>query len=82
MRLCSSLRFKFGRVGTLSGGKLNLVSSLLIELSFKVVRVGTLGGRVGDPWGLNLNLVSSLKLNLSFRVGRVGTLGGGLGWGP
>ena len=61
---------------------MKLVSSLRIELSFKVGRVGTLGGRVGDPWGLNLNLVSSLKLNLSFRVGRVGTLGGGLGWGP
>ena len=36
------------------GEELNLVSSLLIELSFKVglPRVGTLGGKVWDPWGV------------------------------
>ena len=46
----SSLRFTFAirRVGTL-GEELKLVSSLRIELSFKVGRVGTLGGMVG--WG-------------------------------
>ena len=49
------------------GEELNLVLSLLIELSFKVGRLGTLGGRVGDPWRLNLNLVSILKLNFSFQ---------------
>jgi hypothetical protein len=72
---------------------LKLVSSLRIELSFKVGRVGTLGGRVrvgpyGEGKGLgtlgvNLNLVSSsnskLRLRLSFIIGMVGTLGEGLG---
>ena len=70
---------------------MKLVSSLHIELSFKVGRVGTLGGRVRvgtlggglRTLGVNLNLVSSsklrLRLRLSFRIGRVGTLGGGLG---
>ena len=60
---------------------MKLVSSLRIELSFKVGRVGTLGGRVrvgtlGEgwgPWGVNLNLVSSsnskLRLRLSFIIG-------------
>jgi len=73
---------------------LKLVSSLRIELSFKVGRVGTLGGGLGTL-GVNLNLVSSsssklrLRLRLSFIIGRVGTLGGragnpggGQGWGP
>jgi len=63
-------------------------------LSFKVGRVGTLGGRVGrvrvgtlgkglGTLGVNLNLVSSssskLRLRLSFIIGRVGTLGGRAG---
>jgi len=72
-----------------------LVLSLRIELSFKVGRVGTLGGRVRvgtlggglGTLGVNLNLVSSsssklrlrLRLRLSFIIGRVGTLGEGLG---
>ena len=65
------------------------------ELSFKVGRVGTLGGRVRvgtlggglGTLGVNLNLVSSsssklrLRLRLSFIIGRVGTLGG-KGWEP
>ena len=67
--------------------------SLRIELSFKVGRVGTLGGRVRvgtlgsglGTLGVNLNLVSSsssklrLRLRLSFIIGRVGTLGGRAG---
>jgi len=68
-----------------------LVLSLRIELSFKVGRVGTLGGRVRvgtlggglGTLGVNLNLVSCsklrLRLRLSFRIGRVGTLGGRAG---
>ena len=70
-----------------------MVLSLLIELSFKVGRVGTLGGRVRvgtlegglGTLGVNLNLVSSsssklrLRLRLSFIIGRVGTLGGRAG---
>ena len=55
--------------------------SLRIELSFKVGRVGTLGGRVRvgtlggglGTLGVNLNLVSSssskLRLRLSFIIG-------------
>ena len=70
---------------------MKLVSSLRIELSFKVGRVGTLGGRVRvrtlggglGTLGVNLNLVSSsnlrLRLRLSFIIGRVGTLGGRAG---
>ena len=46
LSLLLSLRFKFGRVGTL-GGDLNLVSSLLIELSFRIGSVGTLGEGLG-----------------------------------
>ena len=48
-------------MGTLGGLNLNLVSSLKLNLSFRVGRVGTLGGglgwgpegegRVGDPGG-------------------------------
>ena len=71
--------------------ELKLVSSLRIELSFKVGRVGTLGGRVRvgtlggglGTLGVNLNLVSSskLRLRLSFimggRAGNPGGRGGG-----
>ena len=47
LSLLSSLRFKLGRVETL-GGYLNLVSSLLIELSFRIGRVDP-GGKGWGP---------------------------------
>ena len=60
------MRFKFGRVGTL-GEELNLVSSLLIELSFKVGRVGTLGGRVGDTWGAKFEFGFKFEIEFKFQ---------------
>ena len=63
MRLFSSLRFKFGRVGT-QGEELNLVLSLLIELSFKVGRVGTLGE---DRWGVKFEFGFKFEIEFKFQ---------------
>ena len=49
------------------GEELNLVSSLLIELSFKVGRVGTLGGRVGDPWGVKFEFGFKFEIEFKFQ---------------
>ena len=49
------------------GEELNLVLSLLIELSFKVGRVGTLQGRVGDPWGVKFEFGFKFEIEFKFQ---------------
>ena len=44
-----------------------MVSSLLIELSFKVGRLGTLGGRVGDPWGVKFEFGFKFEIEFKFQ---------------
>ena len=44
-----------------------MVSSLLIELNFKVGRVGTLGGRVGDPWGVKFEFGFKFEIEFKFQ---------------